>query len=760
MRTQWEIENAFASKEELSHVRSFYFVGIGGASMSALAKMLRSRGYAVSGSDSTPSPVTAELMSMDIPITIGHTGENIRKGDAIILSDAIDLKTNPEVLKAQELECPLFRRSQLLGWMLKGRKVIAVTGTHGKTTTTGLVSSALIAAGFDPLCVEGAIIPDWGGPVRDGEGEWAVIEACEAYNSLRDYDPYVVVLTNLELDHDDFYTGGYEQLRDTVLQFVNRIPLEGALIYCVDDPGAAEVARLATCRSIPYGNANMNALLGDSKLRIPGKMNRLNAAGALTAATWIGADLNAAREGVSTFTGAERRLQFVAETEDGITVYDDYAHHPTEIEASIKALREISSKRLVVVYQPHLYSRTAAYLDGFAKALNLADHVVLTDIYPAREDPIPGISSARIAEQLTVPVTYVPSRFLLPRVVSEMAMPGDLVVGMGAGNIDAFVKNFIPELGRRKSEAKKILVAYGGDSPEREVSILSGRAIAGALKEKGYEVTLKDLSEIALSSGNLSFLVGTDRPDVVFLAVHGSNAEDGAIQGLLEFFHIPYTGSKIQASAIAMDKALTKDVLQARGLPVPKGKVLTHPFDRPALPNLPVVVKPNAQGSTVGLSIVQSEEALEAAIRKAFQYGDTVLVEEFIEGMEISVPVLGDMALPPVEICAPEGNYDFAAKYTVGATEEICPARISEELLAEAKRLALESHRAVGAEGATRTDMIVEKNGRIVVLEVNTLPGMTSTSLLPKSAEAAGIPFADLCQRLVEDAWSRRGAKS
>lgn len=745
MRTPAEIDTEFNSRETLGEYRSFFLVGIGGASMSALALMLKDRGLAVCGSDSTASPVTAELMAAGIPVRIGHDGEGIKRGDAVILTDAIDLKTSPEVRSARELGCGLFRRSQLLGWLLKGRRIIAVTGTHGKTTTTGLVSFALIKAGLDPLCVEGANLPQWGGPVREGEGEWAVIEACEAYDSLRDYDPEIVLLTNLELDHEDFYSGGWPQLEATLLRFIDRAKV---LVYCEEDEGARTIASKATCQTIPYRQGSEDL----PELGIIGETNRLNATGALAAARMTGADAPTLAAGLAEFTGAERRLQLILDGD--ITVIDDYAHHPSEIVASLNALRvRYPGRRLVVVFQPHLYSRTAAYLADFATSLDLADFVVMTDIYPAREAPIPGISSARIAERLSKPSRYVPSRHLLPIEVARWVRPGDVVVGMGAGNISEFAPGFVQEWRRntRPKSKLRVAVAYGGDSAEREVSILSGRAVCAALKQAGHDAFLIDLTETLLASGDLGSFLGPDRPDAVFLAVHGTHAEDGAIQGLLELLQIPYTGSGIQSSALAMDKERAKLILTAHDLPVPKGWLLREGDPLPAGATVPLIVKPNSQGSTVGVTFVREIEALPGAIAKALQYDDAALVEELIEGVEISVPVLGDRALPPVEIVPASGSYDFESKYTPGATNEICPARLPADVLERAMEYALASHRALGCRGATRTDMIV-RDGHPVILEVNTLPGMTGTSLLPNSARTAGIEFPELCDWIVRDA--------
>jgi D-alanine--D-alanine ligase len=460
-------------------------------------------------------------------------------------------------------------------------------------------------------------------------------------------------------------------------------------------------------------------------------------------------------QGIEAFSGAGRRLQVLRE--GPIAVVDDYAHHPTEIAASIQALRErFPNRRMVVVYQPHLYSRTAGLIPEFAESLSAADLLVITDIYPAREAPMPGVSSARIAEAARCPVRYVPQRHMLPRFVADLALPGDLIVGMGAGNIAEFAPNFLAEIDR--TGPTRVCIAFGGDSAEREISLHSGQQVLAALLGKGYEARLLDVSELLLTGGSVADLIGPQRPDVAFLAVHGTHAEDGAIQGFFELLHIPYTGSGMQASALAMNKHLTKRVLAAHGLPVPLGWLIGPDETWDEVEGDRFVVKPNEQGSTVGLSFVDDPAQLGHAIANALQYGDQALVEECVQGTEISVPVLGDWVLPPVEIVPASGTYDFAAKYLPGATEEICPARLPEDILARAQDHALRAHRALGCRGATRTDMIVREDSTCVILEVNTLPGMTATSLLPNSARVAGVPFAELCAWIVEDALSRKAS--
>ena len=766
MRTRREIETAFADRAMLNGAGRLFLVGMGGAGMSGLARLARARGLSVAGSDAAVSDETNRLREEGFTLTIGHTEESVDQfcPDALVLSDAIDLNSSPEAAAAERLGIPPLRRSQLLGWLLEGKRTIAVTGTHGKTTTTGMIGAGLTAAGLDPLVVVGASIPAWGGPILFGTGRWAVVEACEAYDSFHDLDPDIVVVTNLEPDHLDYH-GTWEQLRESVQRFVDRA--ETDLIVPAEDAGAVSVAE--QWRSASGEEATL-VQVGDvfdvPDLGLPGEHNRVNANLARAACSAalvedgvdgsVDAKLDRAVEGIRQFTGAERRLQVVFD--EAITVVDDYAHHPTEITASISALREkFLGRRLVVVFQPHLYSRTQEHLAEFASSLSAADLLVITDIYPAREAPIAGVSSSLIAEKSTTEAYYVPSRHLLPREVFRLVKEGDVVCGMGAGTIGEFAGQFVAEWKRQGRKPIKVAVLRGGDSSEREVSLHSANAVAGALRQRGYEVSEIDLADRLLRTGGIAEFQGADRPDVVFLAVHGTNQEDGATQGFCELMHIPYTGSGILASALAMNKARAKQVLSAAGLPVPKGWRLQH-GDLVNMPDGDYVVKPNANGSTVGVSFVTVRDAdrqeLTQAIDRAFRYDDVVLVEERLVGMEVSVPVLIDQTLPTIEIVPAAGTYDFANKYTPGATDEIIPARLAPEVYAQTQLLAKQAHDVLGCAGATRTDMIVTARGP-VILEVNTLPGLTGTSLLPNSAAAAGIDFPELCHRITQDALQR-----
>jgi len=295
---------------------------------------------------------------------------------------------------------------------------------------------------------------------------------------------------------------------------------------------------------------------------------------------------------------------------------------------------------------------------------------------------------------------------------------------------------------------RKIAVLMGGTSAEREVSLSTGKQILGALDETRYAFTSLDTAEMPALLKSLT----EDRPDVAVIALHGKGGEDGTLQGLLDLLSIRYTGSGVLASALAMDKAMSKRVLTAAGVLMPQDTTLRRGETLVGEIALPCIVKPNALGSTIGMAIARTSAEISPAVEAAFGYDDTVLIEQFITGTEITVPILGNAeleVLPIVEIVPNGGFYDYEAKYTAGATDEIVPARISETLAAEARRIAQLCHRTLGCRGMSRTDMIITPEGQIYTLEVNTIPGMTPTSLLPRSAEAAGYTFARLLDRLI-----------
>lgn len=299
---------------------------------------------------------------------------------------------------------------------------------------------------------------------------------------------------------------------------------------------------------------------------------------------------------------------------------------------------------------------------------------------------------------------------------------------------------------------KRIAVLMGGQSAEREVSIRSGQAVWAALLRKGYDAVPLDMDN------SVGSRLREIQAQMVFIALHGPGGEDGTIQGMLEILRVPYTGSGVQACAMAMDKVVTKALLEYHEISVPRGLVRSQRDRKAPLPRgfgLPVVVKPVSQGSTIGISIVRQSRDLEAAIDLALQYGASVLVEEYIEGRELTVGVLNDRALPVVEILAPNGFYDYAAKYTPGASVYKAPAPIPQRTVKLLQSLALRTHQGLGCRGATRVDFRLDSKGRPFVLEINTVPGMTETSLLPMAAKAAHVSYEGLVEAILQSAVDR-----
>ena len=296
----------------------------------------------------------------------------------------------------------------------------------------------------------------------------------------------------------------------------------------------------------------------------------------------------------------------------------------------------------------------------------------------------------------------------------------------------------------------------GGQSAEREISLKTGRAICQALVRRGYQVISIDVD------ASLPQKLIRAQLDVAFLALHGPGGEDGTVQGVLEVLGIPYTGSGVRASAIAMDKAITKAILQINDIPVPSGMVWHRSESRkswPARLKFPQVVKPSTEGSTIGVSIVRKRSELQSALRRAYRFGDKVVVESYIDGREVALAVLDGEALPAVEIISPEGFYDFAAKYQKAETQYLCPAPLSRKILKQIQQLAVRAYKVIGCAGAARVDFRISKRGRPAILEINTIPGMTERSLLPMAAAQAGMNYDALVERMLGSALGKLGGK-
>lgn len=468
-------------------LRRVHLVGIGGAGMSGIARILLDRGGAVSGSDAKESRGLHALQARGALIRIGHDASalDLLPGGvtAVITTHAAIPKTNPELVEARRRGIPVILRPVVLAKLMDGRTKLLITGTHGKTTTTSMLIVVLQQGGRDPSFAVGGDVAGVDTNAHHGLGDCFVAEADESDGSLLEYTPNVAVVTNIESDHLDFY-GSTEAYVGVFDAFIERLASGGVLVVCTDDPGAAALAQRAKGRGIRllrYGSGPGDELAGAlvswqqqgtesiahiqlrgqpqprvMRLSVPGRHMALNALGALLAATEIGVPVDDVLDGLASFVGVRRRFEPVGAVGIGqaaVRVFDDYAHHPTEISATLAAagtvLEHSGGGRSLVVFQPHLYSRTQALAAEFGRALSAADAVFVLDVYGAREQPLAGISGATVAEHVSVPVRYLPDFAAVAAEVAAIAGPGDIIVTMGAGDVTLLGAQILTALRKR-----------------------------------------------------------------------------------------------------------------------------------------------------------------------------------------------------------------------------------------------------------------------------------------------------------------------
>jgi UDP-N-acetylmuramate--alanine ligase len=451
-----------------SSIRKLHFVGIGGIGMSGIAEILSAEGFAVTGSDRAASENTDRLKSLGISVLIGHDASNLAPDvDALVYSSAVG-SDNPEVAEAHRRKIPVIRRAEMLAEVMRLKYGIGIAGTHGKTTTTSMVSLVLMEGGIDPTVIVGGRLRGLAGSnARLGKGEFIVVEADEFDRSFLSITPTIAVLTTLETDHLDCYRD-LDDIKSAFIQFAGKVPFYGFVVLCLDEPALQDIMPKIKKKIVTYGlngQADLQAVdivhrqnmtrftvlrdgkeLGEIELQIPGDHNVQNA----LAATAVGLELHVpfskVKTGIEKFTGVFRRWEVKAEL-DGITVIDDYAHHPTEIRATLAGAKAGWRRRTVCVFQPHLYSRTRDFYDEFGRAFFNADVLIVTDVYPAREEPIQGVTGELIANAAKEfghkQVHYVPEKKDVPGYLMTITRPGDMVITMGAGDIWKFGEQFI-----------------------------------------------------------------------------------------------------------------------------------------------------------------------------------------------------------------------------------------------------------------------------------------------------------------------------
>lgn len=775
-----------------------HFIGIGGIGMSALAKILLAKNFQVSGSDLASNDFTDHLSTSGAKIFIGHSEKHITPGSTVILSSDVPI-TNPERQAAVDLQCPLLHRSDLLAELMKGHKTLAVTGTHGKTTTTALLVKTLIEANMDPTYVIGGKALDSQTNASYGKGSYFIAEADESDGTFLKYFPFGSIVTNIDLDHMNHFKTE-KALIAAFKTYFSQVTSKEHLFFCGDDLRLLSINN----QGYSYGFKEHNALrisnyvqkgwstfftiefegktYENVELALIGEHNALNALGVFGLCLKLGIDEMTIRNAFKTFQGVSKRCEKKAFV-NGVLLIDDYGHHPTEIKVTLKGIKHaILEKRLIAVYQPHRYSRIKELLchQQFQNVFNDASELIVTDIYAANETPIEGVSHMAILKELEglkIPYRYIPRKSLALELKNQL-FPHDVVVSFGAGDITCLSSEILKV--EKPFPKIKVGLFFGGKSSEHEISIRSAKNILNALNLDYYEPHLfgisttgvfeygqdllkqEKLTHHAKSLLSAKVIDKMQECDLFFPVLHGSFGEDGTIQGLFEMLDKPYVGCDYRASAICMDKGLTKNLMVLNG-------IATSPFlpidsiewtnqKETILKNIqkhlhfPIFIKPAHLGSSIGVSRANDLGELSQAIDQAFLYDNKILAENGISGREMEFAVLGNhepLAFPPGEVVTHGKIYTYEAKYLSDEIKTVAIANLNEKQIEEGIHLAKQAYLAAGCQGMARVDFFLDDQGKYWLNEINPIPGFTNTSLYPAICAANGLRIEDLVDRLI-----------
>ncbi len=452
----------------LNSPRKIHFVGIGGIGMSGIAWLCLKKGHKISGSDIKSSTIVEKLINEGAQVSIGHMWENIKDPEIVVYSSAIQ-PNNPELSEARKRKIPIFKRGEFLAYLAASKKTIAVTGAHGKTTTSSMISTMLKEANLTPSGVVGALVPYLNGNAFIGDGDYFVLEADESDGSFLYLKPNYAIITNIDLEHLDYYEN-MEQIKNAYLKFMNNTKVDGTVICWGEDPHIKRLIKSYVGRVLTYGASKKNTLsvtniklhdmssefdcvfnnedIGTFKLRVPGEHNIHNCLASILTGLDIGLEPNVVRASLYQYKGAQRRFQAKA-TLNGVMIIDDYAHHPTEIKATLKVAKNMKHKRIISIFQPHRFSRTKLLKKEFAQSFAETDYLILTDIYAANEKPIYGVTSMNIYNEVLkikkINANYIAKDRLLDYLIN-FVRPGDLVLFLGAGDIGRLSGDFITKL--------------------------------------------------------------------------------------------------------------------------------------------------------------------------------------------------------------------------------------------------------------------------------------------------------------------------
>lgn len=792
--------------------KEYHFIGLGGIGMSALASILLDKQVKVAGSDISENYVVKKLVQKGAHFLQGHDSNHIAPEQTIVYTSSVKAE-NPEIQAAQKLQCKILHRSDLLKELMEGYYSLAVAGTHGKTTTSALLVHILTEAGYDPSYAIGGLLAGENG--KWGGGKHFVAEADESDGTFLKYFPYGAIVTNVEKEHMDYY-GTEENLHQAFRTFFSQVTSLEHLFYCGDDP---LLSFLSQGRGISYGFNSHCQLRISSFVQtgwniqftiswkgkvyesivapLVGKMHALNISAAFGLSLSLGIEEDIIRQAIKTFSGVKRRLEKKGEV-NNILFLDDYGHHPTEIRVTLAALKEaIGERRLIVLFQPHRYSRTKDLLSEFATSFERADLLYVTDIYAAQEAPLSDITPEtlvkKIHERGTIPALYLPKTHYIEE-LKNVLRPHDVLITLGAGDITNFSYPLIAELEKNPPQKYRLGLLFGGKSAEHEISLRSARFVLDSLNPNYYEISffgidkkgewileeeaknlllekteVKSAHAYPLLSKKVSSAL--NECDIFFPVLHGPNGEDGTLQGFFEVLGKPYAGPDFRSCSVTMDKILTKRLFMSCGVPTAKFHAIGY---RSWLKNkeefflkiqdlsYPLYVKPAKMGSSIGVTCVESKDFLEEAINLGFRFDNIVLVEEGVVGArEFEFAVMGNhheeiTVTDPGEKCSGGSFVDYQKKYSQNPTPTTIYPQLEDSLIIKAKEYVRKAYEGLGITCVSRVDCLIDTKGNFCFTEVNAIPGMTHLSLFPKMWQRDGINARTLMDSLILFGLSRR----
>lgn len=786
--------------------QTYHFIGIGGIGMSGLARILLNRKASVSGSDIAVNYTIDGLVKEGASIHKGHSADLIKPNMTVVYSS--DIKPdNPEYLAAIKMQCALLHRSDLLAQLTEGHRSFAVAGTHGKTTTSALLSTVFVEAGVDPSFAVGGMLNEFHANSRFGQGPDFILEADESDRTFLKYHPFGAIVTNIDNDHLINYQGSEEILVQAFKQFMSQVVSPAHLFWCGEDNYLKQLNmpgkrygfgkecdwRVFNIRQegfkLVFDVEGEGRLYSQVELACIGQYNALNALAVFGTAISVGIDEQSIRRAFKGFKGVMRRCEKKGEL-GGVTFIDDYAHHPTEICVTLKALQQaVKGRRLVAVFQAHRYSRTKDCLGMYGKIFEAADELIITDVFAAGETPIPNVTHAEILAEVqansSVPVQYIP-RTSLSSMLAQFVQPHDVVVTLGAGDVTKVGPETLTYLEKQPPKRMKLGLVFGGTFTEHEVSIRSadhfrnslrndyyqienfgitkkGNWIAGSDAKQKLEMILEGKAQDTSPTISSHVLEKLAECDVIVPVLHGPGGEDGMIQGFFDVIGKAYVGCDHRASAICMDKITSKKLALYH-------QIRTSPFVECSLYQwqnhkeqilkeiktkltLPVFVKPTHLGSTVGVTKVNNFAELEKVIDQAFCFDNIILIENgIVNPREIEFAVLGNeevQTFAPGEVLTGGAVYDYNAKYARDGMKTDSCAKIPASVVEEGKLLAIKIYRILGCSGLARVDFFLDGLGAYWFNEVNPLPGFTSISLYPKICEHNGLSASELMDRFI-----------